>query len=142
MAVVLSIDAGTTGTRTLAIDEHGQVRRSAYREFTQHFPQPGWVEHEVGVVGGPDLVGPGPDHDPPVGQRDEVRVAGEEQEVDLWTRERNPGETAREERLADGQAPAGRVVDSSLCLHIARVSGGWRGTAGWAHANWDAHRRR
>ena len=46
MAVVLSIDAGTTGVRTLAIDEHGQVRRSAYREFTQYFPLPGWVEHD------------------------------------------------------------------------------------------------
>jgi glycerol kinase len=47
MAVVLSIDAGTTGVRTLAIDEHGRVRRSVYREFTQHFPQPGWVEHDA-----------------------------------------------------------------------------------------------
>lgn len=47
MAVVLSIDAGTTGIRTLAIDEHGTVRRSAYREFPQHFPQPGWVEHDA-----------------------------------------------------------------------------------------------
>ncbi|MGZ6995988.1 MAG: glycerol kinase GlpK [Acidimicrobiia bacterium] len=47
MAVVLSIDAGTTGIRTLAIDEHGQVLRSSYREFTQYFPQPGWVEHDA-----------------------------------------------------------------------------------------------
>ena len=47
MAVVLSIDAGTTGIRTLAIDEHGRVLRRAYREFTQYFPQPGWVEHDA-----------------------------------------------------------------------------------------------
>jgi glycerol kinase len=46
MGIVLSIDAGTTGIRTLAIDEHGSVLRSAYREFTQHFPRPGWVEHD------------------------------------------------------------------------------------------------
>jgi glycerol kinase len=50
MATVLSIDAGTTGIRTLAIDEHGTVRRSAYREFTQHFPRPGWVEHDADEI--------------------------------------------------------------------------------------------
>jgi glycerol kinase len=50
MAVVLSIDAGTTGIRTLAIDERGTVRRSAYREFTQHFPRPGWVEHDADEI--------------------------------------------------------------------------------------------
>ena len=47
MAVVLSIDAGTTSTRTLAIDERGRVLCSAQHEFTQHFPQPGWVEHDA-----------------------------------------------------------------------------------------------
>ncbi|MFO7589617.1 MAG: glycerol kinase GlpK [Acidimicrobiia bacterium] len=46
MAVVLSIDAGTTGVRTLAFDAHGALQASAYREFPQHFPRPGWVEHD------------------------------------------------------------------------------------------------
>jgi glycerol kinase len=46
MAVVLSIDAGTTGVRTLAVDETGRLRASSYREFPQHFPRPGWVEHD------------------------------------------------------------------------------------------------
>ena len=45
-AVVLGIDAGTTGVRTFAIDAASQVVRRAYREFPQHFPQPGWVEHD------------------------------------------------------------------------------------------------
>jgi glycerol kinase len=45
--VVLAIDAGTTGIRTIAFDEHGRPRLSAYREFPQHFPQPGWVEHDA-----------------------------------------------------------------------------------------------
>jgi len=44
--VVLAIDAGTTGVRTFAIDEHGVPRARAYREFPQHFPRPGWVEHD------------------------------------------------------------------------------------------------
>ena len=41
MAVVIAIDAGTTGVRAIAFDHGGQVVGSSYREFTQHFPQPG-----------------------------------------------------------------------------------------------------
>jgi glycerol kinase len=44
--VILGIDAGTTGVRTFAIDDAGSVVRSTYREFPQHFPRPGWVEHD------------------------------------------------------------------------------------------------
>ncbi len=47
MAVVIAIDAGTTGIRSFAVDEAGAPVAFAYREFTQHFPQPGWVEHDA-----------------------------------------------------------------------------------------------
>ena len=43
---VLAIDAGTTGVKVLIVDETGAVRSAAYREFPQHFPRPGWVEHD------------------------------------------------------------------------------------------------
>ncbi|HEY3096758.1 MAG TPA: glycerol kinase GlpK [Acidimicrobiia bacterium] len=46
MSVCLAIDAGTTGVRTFAVDEHGKPIASSYREFPQHFPRPGWVEHD------------------------------------------------------------------------------------------------
>src|SRR5579872_2514666 len=46
MAAVLAIDAGTTGVRAAAVDETGRVVQLAYRELTQHFPRPGWVEHD------------------------------------------------------------------------------------------------
>jgi len=46
MSIVLAIDAGTTGVRTFAIDADGTPVATAYREFPQHFPQPGWVEHD------------------------------------------------------------------------------------------------
>jgi len=46
MAVVIAIDAGTTGVRSFAVDEDGRTIGIAYRELTQHFPQPGWVEHD------------------------------------------------------------------------------------------------
>ena len=46
MSVVLAIDAGTTGVRAFAVRADGSAVGYAYREFTQHFPQPGWVEHD------------------------------------------------------------------------------------------------
>jgi glycerol kinase len=46
MAVVIAIDAGTTGVRAFAVDEQGAPRAVSYREFPQHFPRPGWVEHD------------------------------------------------------------------------------------------------
>ncbi len=47
MGVVVAIDAGTTGVRALAIGLDGNVVGSSYRELTQYFPQPGWVEHDA-----------------------------------------------------------------------------------------------
>jgi len=46
MEYVLAIDQGTTGSTALVIDPEGLVRSRAYSEFTQHYPQPGWVEHD------------------------------------------------------------------------------------------------
>ena len=43
---VLAIDEGTTGVTCLVITEDGQIAGRAYREITQHFPEPGWVEHD------------------------------------------------------------------------------------------------
>ncbi len=46
MRHVIAIDQGTTGTTVLVLDEELRVRGRGYREFQQHYPQPGWVEHE------------------------------------------------------------------------------------------------
>ena len=46
MSIVLAIDAGTTGVRAFAVDEHGRPAGWSYRELPQHFPRPGWVEHD------------------------------------------------------------------------------------------------
>ncbi|MBK5306834.1 MAG: glycerol kinase GlpK [Frankiaceae bacterium] len=43
---VLAIDAGTTGVTALVVGEDGRVLSRGYQEFAQHFPRPGWVEHE------------------------------------------------------------------------------------------------
>ena len=43
---VVAIDQGTTGSTVLVFDHAGRVIGRAYSEFTQHFPRPGWVEHD------------------------------------------------------------------------------------------------
>ena len=47
MAVVIAVDAGTTGVRSFAVDEAGRPVGWSYREFRQHYPRPGWVEHDA-----------------------------------------------------------------------------------------------
>ena len=44
---ILAIDQGTTGTRAILYDVNGKTVASAYREFRQYFPKPGWVEHDA-----------------------------------------------------------------------------------------------
>ena len=45
-ARILAIDQGTTGTTALLLDARGHVRARGYAELPQHFPRPGWVEHD------------------------------------------------------------------------------------------------
>src|SRR5262249_36215155 len=45
--LILAIDQGTTGTTCLVFDAEGRIAGRAYSEFEQHFPRPGWVEHDA-----------------------------------------------------------------------------------------------
>jgi glycerol kinase len=44
---VLALDQGTTSSRAILFDREGQIRGQAQQEFSQYFPQPGWVEHDA-----------------------------------------------------------------------------------------------
>ncbi|HEY9268771.1 MAG TPA: FGGY family carbohydrate kinase, partial [Methylotenera sp.] len=46
MDYILALDQGTTSSRAILFDRQGQVAASAQHEYPQHFPQPGWVEHD------------------------------------------------------------------------------------------------
>jgi len=46
MRHVIAIDQGTTGSTVLVLDERLALRGRGYQEFRQHYPQPGWVEHD------------------------------------------------------------------------------------------------
>jgi len=48
--MILAIDQGTTGTTCLVFDSEGRVAGRAYSEFEQHFPRPGWVEHDAAEI--------------------------------------------------------------------------------------------
>ena len=48
--MILAIDQGTTGTTCIVFDEHGRPRGRGYSEFEQHFPRPGWVEHDAAEI--------------------------------------------------------------------------------------------
>ena len=50
MPAILALDQGTTGSTALVIHQDGRILGRGYREFTQHFPQPGWVEHDADEI--------------------------------------------------------------------------------------------
>src|SRR5207253_488356 len=47
---ILALDQGTTGSRALVVDPEGAVRGSGYVELPQHYPKPGWGEHDAGEI--------------------------------------------------------------------------------------------
>src|SRR5437660_1210109 len=49
-ALILAIDQGTTGTTCLLVDDDLAVHGRGYAELPQHFPRPGWVEHDPGEI--------------------------------------------------------------------------------------------
>ena len=46
MRYLLALDQGTTSSRAIVFDSDGSILRVAQKEFAQHFPKPGWVEHD------------------------------------------------------------------------------------------------
>jgi glycerol kinase len=49
---ILALDQGTTSSRAILFNKGGKIIHSAQKEFTQHFPQPGWVEHDANEIWG------------------------------------------------------------------------------------------
>lgn len=50
MKFLLALDQGTTSSRAIVFDAQGEIAGMAQSEFTQHFPQPGWVEHDANEI--------------------------------------------------------------------------------------------
>lgn len=47
---ILSIDQGTTSSRAILFNKDGEIKGVAQREFKQHFPKSGWVEHDANEI--------------------------------------------------------------------------------------------
>ncbi|WP_036319941.1 glycerol kinase GlpK [Microbispora sp. ATCC PTA-5024] len=86
---VMSIDQGTTSTRCILFDHHGRLVSVTQREHKQHFPRPGWVEHDAVEIWrnleriGPEALaqaGIGPDEVAAVG------IANQRETTVLWDR--------------------------------------------------------
>ena len=48
--MILAIDAGTTGVTAVVVDQNGAIIQRGYSEFPQHYPKPGWVEHNLDEI--------------------------------------------------------------------------------------------
>lgn len=48
--MILAIDAGTTGVTAVVVNQAGKITQRGYSEFPQHYPQPGWVEHDLDEI--------------------------------------------------------------------------------------------
>jgi glycerol kinase len=88
--MILAIDQGTTGTTCLVFDGSAELIGRAYREFTQHFPRPGWVEHDAAeiweithAVAGEALDDAGVE----VGELEAVGITNQRETVCVWDRE-------------------------------------------------------
>ena len=47
---IMALDSGTTSNRCILFDVEGNMCSVAQKEFTQYFPQPGWVEHDANEI--------------------------------------------------------------------------------------------
>ena len=50
MGYIMALDAGTTSNRCILFNEKGEIVSVAQKEFTQIFPQPGWVEQDASEI--------------------------------------------------------------------------------------------
>ena len=87
--MILAIDQGTSGTTCLVVDAELRIRGRGYRELPQHFPRPGWVEHDPeeiwqGVLGAAEAAL----HDAGLGAEDlrAIGIANQRETTLLWER--------------------------------------------------------
>ncbi|MBI2072748.1 MAG: glycerol kinase GlpK [Gemmatimonadetes bacterium] len=104
MTSVLALDQGTTGSTALVIHQDGRVLGRGYREFPQHFPQPGWVEHDTEEIWRSVLDA----------AREAIRVAGETPAA--------IGITNQRETVVAWERATGRAVHRALVWQDRRTS--------------------
>ena len=123
--MILAVDQGTTGTTCLVVDSELRVRGRGYRAIRQHFPRPGWVEHDpeelwtsVLAAASDALAGAG------IGARDlaAIGIANQRETTVVWDRRTGrpvaPAIVWQDRRTADRcrELPAGLIRDRTGLL--------------------------
>ena len=124
MPHVLALDQGTTSSRALLFDDAGAVVCSAQREIGQHFPQPGWVEHDPDEIWASQLAT----------ARDALAQAGAQAEVAAL------GLTNQRETVVVWDRATGEPVHRAIVWQDRRTADACARLAAQGHA--DAVRRR
>ncbi|TMK55897.1 MAG: glycerol kinase GlpK [Actinobacteria bacterium] len=120
--MILAIDQGTTGTTCLVFNGEGAITGRAYSEFQQHFPQPGWVEHDAAEiwevtrrVGREALAGAGVDG----ADLEAIGITNQRETVVAWDPE--TGEPIHRALVWQDRRTAGRCEELKAAGHEALV---------------------
>jgi glycerol kinase len=87
MASILALDQGTTGSTALVVHQEGTVLGRGYREIPQHFPQPGWVEHDPEDLFAATIAAAHDAIRQAGGAPDGIGITNQRETVVLWERE-------------------------------------------------------
>jgi glycerol kinase len=119
MAFVVAVDAGTTGVRALALDEAGAVAAWRYREFPQHYPRPGWVEHDpvdIADAVRATLAGVAAELDGPIAA---IGVTNQRETVVAW--DRRTGQPLHRAVVWQDRRTADRCAELTVAGHLPLV---------------------
>jgi glycerol kinase len=122
---ILALDQGTTSSRAILFDRHGQPCASAQQEFPQHFPQPGWVEHDARDIWNSQLAVARQvlrDHGVSAAEVAAIGIANQRETTVLWDR-----------KTGEPVAPAIVWQDRRTAAHCERLRA--EGKAGRIHDN-------
>jgi glycerol kinase len=86
--LILAIDQGTTGTKVLLFNRGSQILAQAYREITQYYPQPGWVEHDLKEIWNSvvDLINEVVSHNNDEGNIKAIAISNQRETAAVWER--------------------------------------------------------
>jgi glycerol kinase len=112
MKHVLAIDEGTTGVTCLMVSASGEIVGRGYREITQHFPNPGWVEHDAAEIFEKTLVSAREAIASSHAMPDAIGITNQRETIVVW--DRRTGEPLHNAIVWQDRRTAGRCRELSV----------------------------